>query len=120
MMDARKLVALVTELCDNVRDGLLSAGTAADAIAAAASGYQPAPAVPDAPLADDAVACGVPMTHEDGSVGHCTLPRGHQRQIEDSDHYDEHGCIAAVLISQSTIREVAALQAWRDEHPEEP
>jgi hypothetical protein len=43
-MDADKLVALVTELCDNVRDNLLSARTAADAIAAAAASYQPAPA----------------------------------------------------------------------------
>jgi hypothetical protein len=40
-MNAEKLVALVTELCDNARDGLLSAGTAADAIAAAAASYQP-------------------------------------------------------------------------------
>lgn len=41
--NADKLVALVTELCDNVRDGLLSSTTAADAIAAAGSTYVPDP-----------------------------------------------------------------------------
>lgn len=56
--------------------------------------------------------CGAPMTHAAGdwpaeTVGHCTLPKGHQVQIEDSDHYDEHGCLAPVLVHQSTLREVA-------------
>jgi hypothetical protein len=40
-MNADKLVRLVTELCDNVRDGLLSPTTAADAIASAATAYEP-------------------------------------------------------------------------------
>ena len=59
--------------------------------------------------------CGAPMTHPDQSVGHCTLPRRHFEQIEDSAHVDEHGCFAPVLVHQSTIREVAHVAAeWPD------
>ena len=50
--------------------------------------------------------CGTPMVHPDESAGHCTLPKDHYIQIEDSDHYDEHGCIAPVLVHQASIREV--------------
>ena len=42
-MNAERLVALCTELCDNVRDGLLSPASAADAIASAATTYEPEP-----------------------------------------------------------------------------
>jgi hypothetical protein len=67
-------------------------------------------------LADAGVPeCGTPMTHRDESVGHCTLPRDHFVQIEDSPHYDEHGCTARVLVRQATIREVAHVSAqWPD------
>ncbi len=30
--------------------------------------------------------CDTPMAHPDKSVGHCTLPKGHQVLVEDSDH----------------------------------
>jgi hypothetical protein len=51
------------------------------------------------------------MTHAAGdwpaeTIGHCTLPKDHYIQIEDSGHYDEHGCHADVLVHQSTLREV--------------
>lgn len=44
----------------------------------------------------------------------CVLPASHQngvpgRYAEDTPHKDAHGCRAEVLVSQSTIREVAAL-----------
>lgn len=55
--------------------------------------------------------CDTPMKHADGSVMPCTLPKGHEVQVEDSDHYDAHGCSAPVLVHQSTLREVAY---WQD------
>lgn len=73
--------------------------------------------------------CGSPMAHPDGFDRHadgtpvdpdnrtspCALPKGHYIQIEDSDHYDEHGCIAPVLVRQSTIREVELVgREWPD------
>ncbi len=59
--------------------------------------------------------CDTPMAHPDKSVGHCTLPKGHQVLVEDSDHYDEHGCTAPVLVHQSTLREVALVaREWPD------
>lgn len=62
-----------------------------------------------------AAQCGARMAHRDGSVSRCTLPRGHNVQIEDSNHVDEHGCFAPVLVHQSTLREVARVSAeWPD------
>jgi hypothetical protein len=66
-------------------------------------------------------ACGAPMRHPgyltmhadgtlvdpDDRTSPCALPEDHEIQVEDSDHYDAHGCIAPVLVHQSTIREVA-------------
>ena len=51
--------------------------------------------------------CRARMLHPDESVSLCTLPKGHEVQIEDSPHYDEHGCTAQVLVRQATLREVA-------------
>jgi hypothetical protein len=51
--------------------------------------------------------CGTPMVHADQSVSPCTLPKDHFVQIEDSEHIDEHGHSANVLVRQSSIREVA-------------
>jgi hypothetical protein len=81
------------------------------------SGYQ-SPAAPEG--AAGPRLCGVPMIHKDGSESPCTQPYRHFVQIEDSDHVDEHGCLAPVLVHQSTIREVQAVQRWRNEHPDEP
>lgn len=58
------------------------------------------------------VQCGVPMVHPDESVSPCIRPKSHL--IDDSDHCDEHGHRATVLVHQSTIREVRAIQAARD------
>ena len=59
--------------------------------------------------------CSTPMNHPDESVFPCTLPKGHQVQIEDSDHVDAHGCFAPVLVHQSTLREVARVaREWPD------
>jgi hypothetical protein len=51
-----------------------------------------------------AVRCPTPMVHRDQSRARCVLPVSHL--LDDSDHQDEHGCTAPVLIHQSTIREV--------------
>jgi hypothetical protein len=59
--------------------------------------------------------CGIGLIHEDQSVSPCTLPRGHQAQITDSSHWDEHGCHASVLVHQSTLDEVRRVAAeWPD------
>lgn len=55
------------------------------------------------------------MKHGDGSISPCILGRGHNITVEDSDHVDIHGHHAPVLVHQSTIREVAAVQRQRDE-----
>jgi hypothetical protein len=53
--------------------------------------------------------------HTGELVSPCTLPRGHAEQIEDSGHYDEHGCHADVLVHKSTLREIAHVAAeWPD------
>jgi hypothetical protein len=49
--------------------------------------------------------CHVGLIHADESTAPCVLPRTHLDY--DSDHQDEHGCRAAVLIHRSTIDEVA-------------
>jgi hypothetical protein len=59
--------------------------------------------------------CGVLLVHPDESASPCTLPAGHFIQVEDSDHVDEHGCFAPVLVRQSTLREVARVaREWPD------
>ena len=64
--------------------------------------------------------CGVRMIHPVGewpveTVDHCTLPKHHEVQIEDSNHVDSHGCFAPVLIHQSTLREVRHVsREWPD------
>lgn len=56
--------------------------------------------------------CAGRLIHRDKSESQCVLPRAHL--LDDSDHQDEHGCRAPVLVSQSTIREVQAIQDARD------
>lgn len=58
--------------------------------------------------------CGTPMRHRNGLVSPCTLPKDHFVQVEDSDHFDECGCSAPVLVHQSAIREVRRVQEWRN------
>lgn len=70
--------------------------------------------------------CGAPMAHPGDTPFHadgtpiigparCTLPKGHEVQIEDSNHADGHGCFAPVLVHQATLREVARVAAeWPD------
>lgn len=56
--------------------------------------------------------CTVPMIHPDKSEAQCVLPRKHL--LDDSDHVDEHGHHAPVLVHQSTIRDVQRVQSLRD------
>lgn len=56
--------------------------------------------------------CQVHLIHRDSSESRCVLPKKHL--LDDSDHQDEHGHHAPVLVSQSTIREVQRLQDARD------
>jgi hypothetical protein len=66
----------------------------------------------------NAPSCAVPMLHRDQSEAPCLLARGHQEQ--DTDHVDEHGCTAPVLVHQSSIEEV---RRWQDiplPHEEKP
>lgn len=75
------------------------------------------------------MSCNAPMHHPDDQLTHadgtpvgqddrtsrCTLPEDHYVLVEDSSHYDGHGCHADVLVHQSTIREVAHVAAeWPD------
>lgn len=56
--------------------------------------------------------CQVNMIHQGMAAQlefRCVLIRDHYVIDEDSDHIDEHGCHAQVLVSQATIREV---EAW--------
>jgi hypothetical protein len=62
----------------------------------------------------ETLTCGTPMTHPDKSVSYCTLPKDHYITVEDSDHCDEHGHTARVLVRQATIREVAAITSARE------
>ena len=57
--------------------------------------------------------CPTPMQHQDGQIAQCTLDRSHA--LDDSDHVDEHGHTAPVLVSQATIREVEAVARARQE-----
>lgn len=56
--------------------------------------------------------CQVHLIHEDKSESRCVLPKAHL--LDDSDHEDEHGHHAPVLVHQSTIREVKAISDARD------
>ena len=56
--------------------------------------------------------CQVHLIHEDKSESRCVLAKAHL--LDDSDHQDEHGHHAPVLVSQSTIREVKRIQDARD------
>jgi len=56
--------------------------------------------------------CRVHLIHPDESESRCVRPKSHL--LDDSDHVDEHGHRAPVLVSQSTIREVKAIQDARD------
>src|SRR6185437_16127132 len=56
--------------------------------------------------------CQVHLIHEDKSESRCVLPKAHL--LDDSDHVDEHGHAAPVLVHQSTIRQVKAIQDARD------
>lgn len=51
--------------------------------------------------------CQVHLIHEDKSESRCVLAKAHL--LDDSDHQDEHGHHAPVLVHQSTIREVQAV-----------
>ena len=57
--------------------------------------------------------CQVDLIHPgDDSKSQCTLPKAHL--LDDTDHVDEHGHRAPVLVHQSTIRAVQAIQDARD------
>lgn len=56
--------------------------------------------------------CKVPMIHPDKTESRCVLHKDHQQ--DDSDHIDIHGHTAPVLVHQSTLREVRALQEARE------
>lgn len=56
--------------------------------------------------------CQVSLIHRDKSESQCVLPKKHL--LDDSDHQDEHGHRAPVLVHQSTIREVKAISDARD------
>lgn len=56
--------------------------------------------------------CPTPMIHEDKSTAQCVLDRDHV--LTDSDHVDEHGHTAKVLVSQATIREAQRMQETQD------
>ena len=56
------------------------------------------------------VQCGVGMTgHQTHLDSQCVLGKDHV--LNDSDHVDEHGCHAPVLVSQATIEEVRRVSA---------
>lgn len=59
------------------------------------------------PVTPDEARCKVHLIHGDKRESRCVLAKTHQEN--DSDHLDVHGCRAKVLVSQATIREVAAL-----------
>jgi hypothetical protein len=56
--------------------------------------------------------CAVNMIHADQSAARCTRHRKHVEQ--DTDHTDEHGHRAPVLVSQSTIAEALAIEQEAD------
>lgn len=56
--------------------------------------------------------CQVMLIHPGGIERRCILPKAHL--LDDSDHQDHCGHRAPVLVSQSTIREVQAVQDARN------
>jgi hypothetical protein len=56
--------------------------------------------------------CQVRLIHEDKSESQCTRLKIHL--LDDTDHRDEHGHTAPVLVRHSTIRQVKAIQDARD------
>lgn len=61
----------------------------------------------------DGKRCQVDLIHEDKSAARCILPRTHL--LDDSDHVDEHGHHAKVLVTQATLREVERVgREWPD------
>lgn len=58
----------------------------------------------------DGARCMVNLIHADEPEARCTRHRDHQ-QNADSDHVDEHGCTAHVLVHQSSIEEA---RRWQD------
>jgi hypothetical protein len=56
--------------------------------------------------------CGKMMTHPDGSEAACVLDGEHKD--DGSDHVDEHGHHAKVLVTQATLRAIRGLQDWHD------
>jgi hypothetical protein len=55
--------------------------------------------------------CQVSLIHRDKSREQCQLNREHVES--DSDHVDQHGCKAPVLIRQATIRQAEVIAAER-------
>ena len=66
---------------------------------------------------DDKKRCFVHLIHSDKSESRCILHKDHQDN--DSDHIDEHGHTAKVLVTQATIREVRALAEYDRKKREE-
>lgn len=54
--------------------------------------------------------CAVHLVHQDKSESQCVLDASHLD--DDSDHVDEHGHRAPVLVSKATVRQVAALAEY--------
>ncbi len=54
--------------------------------------------------------CHVHLIHQDKSESRCVLDMSHLD--DDSDHLDEHGHHAPVLVSKATIREIQALAEY--------
>jgi hypothetical protein len=63
--------------------------------------------------ADPQKRCLVHLIHPDKSEVQCVLSRDHQDN--DSDHLDEHGHAAPVLVTQKTIAEVRAVTEWHNQ-----
>lgn len=53
--------------------------------------------------------CGTPMKHKDGTVSRCDLDKAHN--LSDSDHRDQHGCTAHVLVHQASIADAQRVAA---------
>jgi hypothetical protein len=56
--------------------------------------------------------CQVHLIHEDKTESQCVRLRAHL--LDDTDHVDQHGHHAPVLVHQSTILEVKRIQDARD------
>jgi hypothetical protein len=100
--DAAHGISRALEACDALRIALTKAGDEVARLDAeqARTGLS------------DAARCRVPLVHRDGSEARCVLRASHQR--DDSDHVDEHGHTAPVLVTQATIEDARRVQALRD------